>query len=445
MALPTIKALRGFLIDAPSPGKLRAVRDGAILIESGKILDAGEFERISNLPEAQGVIWQHSPECILIPGLIDTHTHLPQYPAVGREEPALLPWLERHIFPLERNFTPKVAAEQAPAFFQELARQGTTCASIYTTIFEDSCNACFEAAESFGIRAILGKVMMDRLTYGSLPTDKILSISLEETRRLAKKWHGFDGGRLEYAVSPRFAISCTAELMRGAADIAREVGCYVQTHLSENPDEVRQVRELFPNSPSYTAVYDECGLLTEKTILGHCVHLSDAEIGLLAERGSIVAHCPTANLFLRSGLLPYAKLKATGVRLTLGTDVAAGSDLNLWRVMRSAIETQIARSFSDPDTVIPSSSEVFYHATLGAATALGKSHLLGTFDPGKEADFVVLDLAAIHPRGRHPNLNADLTAEQILSLFVYRGGPEATRETWVCGRPIYTAPPPALL
>lgn len=437
-------ALRGFLLDSPDGKSLRGIRDGAILLEDGRILDAGEYTRLKNLPEARGLPWLFGAGCALIPGLIDLHAHLPQYPAVARRESALLPWLERHIFPLERQFNAATARRVAPAFFTELARNGTTLAVLYAAIYEDSCHECFLAAEKSGLRAILGKVMMDRGSYGSLEPEKIPAVSLAETRRLIQRWHGTANGRLEYAVSPRFAVTCSGELLRDAARLANETGTYIQTHLSENHDEIARVRELFPEQPSYTAVYADCGLTGPRSIFGHCLHLAPDEISLLRDSGSIIAHCPTSNLFLRSGILPWGPLRDAGIPMGLGSDVAAGPELNLWQVMRSALESQTARSFFQ-DTPVPSPTELFSLATTAAARALGKENELGSLDPGKSADLVVLDLASIIPGGRRPNFDADYSAEELLSLLIYRGGPHATLATYVEGRRVYSAPEASLL
>lgn len=444
MPITSIKALRGFLIDSPHPGRLRGIRDGALLIEDGKILDAGEFERLALLPEAEGVIWQHSPESILIPGLVDIQTHIAQYPAVGRSEATLEAWRERHIDRLERDFTPRVAAEQSPAFFQELARAGTTCAVITTPIQAESCAECFSAAETFGIRAIMGKRLRDR-GGDARPLEKTAAGAVEETRRLIDRWHGRDGGRLEYVVCPESAATCSETLLRAIGALVRERGVYSQISACGRQAGVGRTAELFPEQNGGLEVLERCGLVTTRTIVTGSQELTEAGIGRLIESGGIFGHCPSADLFLRSGLFPLTGISKAGGRIALGSNVAAGAELSLWRVMRSVIETQIMMAYSDPATAIPTAAAVFHLATQGAAQALGKGELFGTFDPGKDADLVVLDLAAVHPAGRHPNLSADLSAEEIISLFIFRGSPVATRETWVRGRPVYSAPVPGLL
>jgi guanine deaminase len=204
------------------------------------------------------------------------------------------------------------------------------------------------------------------------------------------------------------------------------------------------VRNQFPWAADYTDVYEKCGLLSPRTVLGHCIHLNARERERLAATGASVAHCPTANLFLRSGILALDTLRAAGVRTGLGSDVAAGPELNMWRVMRGCIEAQKARSFYEKDTQVPTPADALHLATQAAAEALGKGRTIGSFDIGKEADMTVMDFGALLPYRKSSKAANDLTAEDVVSLCVYRGGPEATIETFVRGRSVYQAPAPEL-
>jgi guanine deaminase len=267
---------------------------------------------------------------------------------------------------------------------------------------------------------------------------------LQESVRLCKKWNGANQGLLGYAFSPRFALGCSEDLMRGAADLAEKHGARLQTHLAENPDEVARIREQFPWARDYTDVYERCGLLGPRTLLGHCIHLSDREREVLAATGSQVAHCPTANLFLQSGIMPLDQFLGDGIRVGLGSDVAAGPELNLWQVMRSAIESQKARSFYERGVVAPSPADVLHLATQGGARALGKGEQIGSLEIGKEADLTVVDYGALLPGRAGAKAVADLGAEDVLSLCIYRGGPHATVETFVRGQSVWRAPNPGL-
>jgi guanine deaminase len=439
-----LTGIRGFLIDAPEYGRLRAWPDGALVIDGGLIAEIGDYAELSKRPRTQPIRWRHSDRVAVFPGLIDIHSHVPQYPAVARGTSELLPWLQQYIFPLEREFAGGRAKREATAFFTELARQGTTTAMLYTAIFEDSCDAAFQAAAHSGLRVIMGKMMMDLGSYGTLEATQIVSTSLQETERLCRTWHGGAGGLLEYAVSPRFAIACSEEMMRAAAALAAKHGTYIQTHLSENLGEIERVREMYPWARDYTDVYHGCGLLTPRTVLGHGVHLSDAERGMIAEAGSAIAHCPTANLFLSSGIFALDTARRAGLRVGLGTDVAAGPELNLWRVMRCAIESQKARSFYEPRVEIPTPTAALHLATQGGAEALGKCGIIGSFEIGKEADLAVIDYQALLPYRRAARGVDDLTASDIVSLCIYRGGPEIVLETFVRGQSVYRALAPEL-
>lgn len=436
--------LRGCLLDAPTPSQLRSRRDGVIIIENGKITEVGDYVHLGKKPRSKPVRWLHYPHTAIFPGLIDLHTHVPQYPVVARGKGQLLDWLHGYIFPREKSFTGPAGQREAAAFFPELARHGTTTAMLYGAIFEDSCDAAFAAAAKAGLRVILGKMMMDVGTYGSLQPRKVISVSLLESERLCRKWHGQQDGLIEYAMSPRFALACSERLMTEAAALANQLGCYIQTHLAETREECERVRHMYPGSRDYTDVYEKCGMLGPKTIFGHGIYLSDRERKAIAAAGAAIAHCPTANLYLSSGIMPLGENLAAGIRIGLGTDVAAGPELDLWQVMRSAIEVQKARSFTDPSVSVPTPAHVLHLATQGAAEALGKGHLIGSLEVGKEADITMMDLGPLLPYRASAMKFEDLTPEDALNLCIYRGGPHAVLETFVRGRSVYRSAEPKL-
>lgn len=452
-----LRGLRGQVLDSPAFGQLRSWADGAVIFDSGRglIVEVGDYDTLFRRRRDRPVRWLEpgtdagaepsaatgffsstptpAPARIICPGLIDVHAHLPQYPSSGRGQGELLPWLRAYIFPLEREFNAARAREDAPRFFHALARHGTTSAMLYAAIYDESCEAAFLAAERSGLRITLGKVMMDVGSYGDLPPEKIISISLAQSERLCRRWHGASGGLLAYAFSPRFAVSCSEELMCGAAGLAATYGAPIQTHLAENLAELERVRQLFPTAKDYTDVYDRCGLLTPRTVLGHCLHLSDRELTVLAGRGAKVAHCPTANFFLTSGLLPLDRVLRAGIGVGLGTDVGAGTELNLWQVMRAALETQKARSYYERDVHLLNPAEAFFLGTQGGAETLGLGAVVGSLEPGKEADLLVIDRADL---GAYGDPGA-LDPHETVSLCIYRGGPHATLATYVRGRAVY--------
>src|SRR5256885_6235024 len=411
------------------------------MVENGQKAGIGDYDDLRRL-QRQPIHWIDRGPVANFPGLIDCHTHLPQYSAVARGESELLPWLRQHIFPVEREFTGPKARAEAPQFFHELARHGTTTAMVFTAIYEDSCEIGFEAAKESGLRVILGKMMMDIGSYGPLQPKKVVSVSLLESERLCRKWHRAENGRLEYAFSPRFAVTCSEKLMRGAAEMAARFDAYLQTHLAENREELEKVHHLYMSARDYTHVYEKCGMLTTHTVLGHCIHINPREIAAIAAAQSSVAHCPSSNLFLGSGLMKLDQLLKAGINVGLGSDVAGGPELNMWQVMRAAIEVQKARSAYEPNLRPLRPSESFYLGTHGGARALGKANIVGTLDPGKEADLIVVDLPALLPYPNQAAL-AGLAAEDIVALCIYRGGPQANLETYVRGKCIYQAPSPA--
>jgi guanine deaminase len=434
--------IRGFVIDAPEFGTLRGWQRGAVIVENGRIAAVGDYDDLRRIQRSTPVRWTDRGAVAIFPGLIDCHTHLPQYSAVARGESELLPWLRQHIFPVEREFTGPKARAEAPQFFHELARHGTTTAMVYAAIYEDSCEIGFEAAKESGLRVILGKMMMDIGSYGQLQPKKVVSVSLLESERLCRKWHRAEEGRLEYAFSPRFAVTCTEKLMRGAAEMAGRFDAYLQTHLSENREEIEKVHHLYMGARDYTHVYEKCGMLTPKTVLGHCIHLNPREIAAIAAAQATVAHCPSSNLFLGSGLMKLDQLMKAGIAVGLGSDVAAGPELNMWQVMRAAIDVQKARTAYEPNLRALHPSEAFYLGTQGGACALGKANIIGTLDVGKEADLLVVDLSAVAPYPKDRRALEHLSTEDVLALCIYRGNAPANLETYVRGKCVYQVPNP---
>ena len=374
---------------------------------------------------------------VLMPGLIDLHAHLPQLPNAGVGAGLhLLAWLERYIFPLEREFDEATADRVAPAAFRAFARAGTTTVVAYGAIWQPSLDACFRAAEAHGIRAVLGKVMMDRLSYDiEREPQEVLELSVRQSTELCARWHGADDGRLSYAFSPRFAVSCSAEMLAESARLARETGAYWQTHLSEDVNELAEVHRLFPDASDYTDVYDRAGGLRPGAILAHAVHLSDREIGRLAESGAAIAHCPASNLFLASGAMPLGRYLQAGLVVGLGSDVAAGPEGSLFSVMRAGAYTQNALHALGM-AVHPAMPPIEWLrlATLGGARALGLEDRIGSVEVGKEADLIVVDPATTLPLADGVAAREHDGPDEILSRLIYRIQPDTVRGAWVRGR-----------
>lgn len=371
---------------------------------------------------------------VVMPGMVDLHVHLPQLPNAGVGAGLdLLTWLGRHIFPLEQAWAdPAVAARVASAAFRAFARAGTTTALAYGTVFAASMDAAFEAAEAHGIRAILGKVMMDRMTYDeSIDPSTILDRSLRESADLAARWHGAADGRLGYAVTPRFAVSCSADMLRESAALAAATGAWWQTHVSEDQHEIAEVGRLFPEAIDYLDVYDRAGGLGARTVLAHGVHLSDREIARMAETGTRLAHCPASNLFLASGVMPLARYLEAGLVIGLGSDVAAGPDLSIFSAMRVGTYVQNAlRVVGGEQRASLGPLDWLRMGTLEGARALGLDTVTGSIEPGKEADLILVDPSYIAPI---PGVTDDLPAD-LMSRLIFRGHPDMVRAAWVRGR-----------
>jgi guanine deaminase len=370
---------------------------------------------------------------VLMPGLVDLHAHLPQLPNAGLGAGMdLLAWLERYVFPLERAFDVPAAERIAPAAWRAFAAVGTTTAMVYGAVYEASLDATFRAAEAHGIRAIVGKVMMDRVTYDpTIDPSTILDRTLAETARLIERWHGVDDGRLRYAVTPRFAVSCTAELLRESAALAASTGTYWQTHVSEDQGEIAEVARLFPEALDYVDVYDRAGGLGERTVLAHAVHLSDRELGRLVETRTRVAHCPISNLFLASGVMPLGRYLDAGLSLGLGSDVAGGPDLSIFGVMRVGFYAQNARRVAGVEQGrVLGPLDWLRLGSLGGAEALGLGDVIGSLEAGKEADVIAVDPAYAAPI---PGV-VDDDPEDLASRLIFRAHPDMVRAAWVRGR-----------
>ena len=410
------------------------LEDGVVVVDAdGRIaaVDAWDASAVGGPGLADAVVdlrpW------LLLPGLVDLHAHLPQLPNAGLGLGLdLLPWLERYIFPLERAFDAATAERLAPQAFRAFAGAGTTTVLLYGAVYEASLEATFQAAERHGIRAIIGKVMMDRIRYDEiLPDDAVLETSLRESADLCARWHMRDAGRLRYAFTPRFALSCSPEMLRRSAELAAATGAYWQTHLSEDRGEMAAVSLLFPDAIDYTDVYDRAGGLGPRTIMAHAIHLSERELLRLAETGTRIAHCPESNLFLGAGVMPLARYLEAGLIVGLGSDVAGGPDLSIFRQMRAASQSQaMRRAMRDGEGPQLDPLGLLRLGTLNGARALGLENVTGSIEVGKEADLIALDPAVTDPV---PGADVEDPVE-LVSRLIFRTHPAMVRAAWVRGR-----------
>ena len=428
-ALPPF-ALRARLLSPLADGGFLDEPDGLLEVDA-----AGRMTRVGPWDEASPVSAIDLRPMVLMPGMVDLHAHLPQIPNAGLGSGLdLLTWLDRYIFPLERAYDRSVAERQAPAAFGAFAAAGTTTVVTYAALWPDSTDAAFAAAEKHGIRAVIGKVMMDRLTYDTaIDPGEILETSLRQADELATRWHGAAGGRLHYAFTPRFAISCTEEMLRESALLAAHHGAYWQTHLSEDVGEIGEVGRLFPAACDYLDVYDRVGALGARSILAHAVHLSDREVARLVESDSRVAHCPASNLFLSSGMMPLGAYRAAGMTIGLGSDVAAGPEVSIFSVMRAGAVTQRALEVTGTGDRAHGLRPLDWIrlGSLDGARVLGLDADIGSLEIGKEADVIAIDPRFMNPL---PTDDPPSTADDIASRLVFRPHPNMVRGAWVRGR-----------
>ncbi len=402
--------------------------DALTVIDGGTIKITGPYQDVSvQIDPALPIT--HYPDAILVPGFIDTHIHYPQTQMIAAFGEQLLEWLNKYTFVVEQQFSDKKhASEVAAVFLRELLRAGTTTAAVYCTVHPESVDAFFEESERFNTRMIAGKVLMDRhAPEGLLDTAES---GYRESKALIGKWHG--KGRQLYAITPRFAASCSDAQLAGAARLWKEhPGTYMQTHLSENTCEIDWVAELHPDRRDYLDVYHHAGLTGPRAIFGHGIHLSEEELCRCHRTGSALAHCPTSNLFLGSGLFRAfdAKNPKRPVRLGIGSDVGAGTSFSPLQSLNEAYKVAALNQTR------LTAAHAFYLATRGGAEALYLEDKIGSIKPGFEADLAVLDLKAtplIDFRLRH----CDSVMDQLFVLMTL-GDDRAVRATYVAGELVY--------
>jgi guanine deaminase len=398
-------ALRGDLLDfvaAPA----RADRDSPavrfrpdhwLLIEGAHIVGAQ-----SAAPDTGWQRIDHAGKLVL-PGFIDTHVHSAQLDVIGSWGAQLLDWLETYTFPAEHRMAEAAQARQGSQLFVDaLLAHGTTSAVVFPTVHKTSVDALFEAALQRGMRLIAGKVLMDRHAPKTLCDDiDDVDGAERDCHELIERWHG--KGRLAYAVTPRFApTSSDAQLAMAGRLLASRAGLYMQTHVAENPDEVRWVAELFPDARSYLDVYARHGLLNPRSVLAHGIWLDDADRARLHSHGAQIAFCPSSNLFLGSGLFGWAAAEDAGVAISLASDVGGGTSLSMQRTMADAYKVQALAGTR------LTAWALLHAATRGAAHALALSHEIGSLEGGTSADLCVWDWAGGAVARRRQQVARDL-------------------------------------
>jgi len=416
-------------------GAVEHVPDGLLMIEDGHVAWLRPASE-ARVPDGVPVVERSGK--LVVPGFVDTHVHYPQVDVIASHGTQLLDWLERYTFPAEMRFADVDHARATAAFFLDtLLANGTTTALVFATVHPQSVDAFFGEALARNLRMISGKVLMDRHAPRALLDTP--DSARDESRRLIRDWHG--KGRLGYAVTPRFAPTSTPEQLAVAGALLDEYpDVHLHTHLAENADECDWVATLFPDAIDYLGVYERHGLVRRRSVFAHAIHLPHDAWRRLARAEAAVAHCPTSNLFIGSGLYDLRAADAARVRTGLGTDVGGGDSFSLLRTLNEAYKVQqLQRHTVSPERML-------YLATLGGARALDLEASIGNFRPGKEADLVVLDDAATPLLARRSAMARTRSAastsdraggwqERLFALMML-GDERAVAETRIMGRAV---------
>lgn len=410
-------AYRGSVLTPSTNGGLVHVPDALVVVGTD-----GRIESVRATADGPFPGFVHDLSgSLLVPAFVDAHLHVPQTRVIGSATGPLLDWLSSTVFPEEARFRDRAYADEvADEFVGRCLAVGTGTIAAFSSSSATATSAAFDALLTRGLRGVVGLTLMDTNCPEALavPADQAMA----EARELCDRYHGADDGRVAFAVTPRFAISCTEALMRSAGELARERDLVVQTHVAENDKEGAETLALFPWAKDYLDVYDKVGLLGRRTLLAHSIHLSESEWDRVAERGASVVHCPDSNFFLGSGRMRLGEALRRGVRVALGSDVAAGRTFDMRRAIGHAYDNALA--IGEPRTL----DELFRAATLGGAEVLGWGDKIGSLEPGKEADFAVLALPRWFDR---------TSRKEALRAACFGSEFAPVRRTYVRGRLVY--------
>lgn len=408
-------------------GALEAFDDGALAFDGGQIVACGDSrEVLERHPGAEVIDARGS---ILLPGFVDCHVHYPQIGVIGAMGLGLMDWLSSRTLPEEARLADEgYARSVAATFVRALAANGTTTALVFGSHFPAAQEALFSAAEASGLRIASGLVVSDRGLLPELHSTPEEAVAASQA--LIERWHGH--GRLRYAVSPRFSVSCSEAMLSACGEVARAApGLLITSHLNESEGELALVHELFPRAADYLTTYEDAGLVGRRSVFAHDVHPRGPELERLAAAGAAIAHCPSSNAFLGSGLFPLARHRSAGVRVALGTDVGAGTSLSMLSEALMAYQLQRLA----PEPVLLSPGELLHLATAAGAAALGVDDETGDLRPGKSADFVLI----------RPPSDSTLSAalaradsmEEILGVVFTLAREEAITEVRVAGELVW--------
>ncbi len=401
-------------------GVVEHYRHGAVLVEGGKISWVGPADHVA---PPIGVETFHYGEKLIMAGFVDAHLHYPQTAMIASWGKRLIEWLNTFTFPEETRFGDAQYADLiAKRYFDLAVGHGTTSMCSYATIHPESVNAFFSEGQRRGIRAYAGKTCMDRNAPDGLRDDA--QSSYDDSKALAEKWHGKD--RLGYVITPRFSPTSSPEQLEALGALwAEKPDCLMQTHISEQLEEIAWVRQLFPDARDYLDTYERYGLLGKNAVYGHAIHLTEREKARLLETGAGLAHCPTSNTFIGSGVFDLKGLSDAGQNIGLATDIGGGSSFSMLRTMAAAYEIgQLNGTALHP-------AELLWLATCGSAKVLHADDLIGNLAAGMEADIVVLDLSST-PAIAQRHAEADTIWESIFPTIMM-GDDRAISDVFIAG------------
>ncbi|XP_043831042.1 guanine deaminase isoform X1 [Dromiciops gliroides] len=440
---PLAHIFKGTFVHSTWTSPMEVLRDHILGVsEAGKIV----FLEHASQQEKLATEWGFTPIEVrelsihefFIPGLVDTHIHAPQYMFAGSNvDLPLLDWLKQYTFPTENKFSNKDFAEEVyTRVVRRTLKNGTTTACYFGTIHTDSSLRLADITDKFGQRAFVGKVCMDM--NGAFPEYKeTTEESVKETERFVDEMLKKEYTRVKPIVTPRFSLSCSETLMHKLGDIAKDHKLHIQSHISENPDEVEAVKNLFPNYKNYTDVYDKNNLLTDKTVMAHGCYLSEEELKVFEERGASISHCPNSNISISSGFLNVLNVLKHNVKLGLGTDVAGGYSSSMLDAIRKTIMIANVLYMKKINEKSLTLKEVFRLATLGGSQVLGLDDVIGNFEVGKEFDALL-----INPKASDSPIDlfyGDLTgelSEAVIQKFFYLGDDRNIDEVYVSGKQV---------
>lgn len=412
-----------------NPESVRYTEKGAVLLADGHIVWTGQAgDEPADL--SAGAARHDYGDNLILPGFVDGHVHYPQIGVIASFGAQLLDWLEKYTFPEEARFSdPDYADRTAKLFLDLLLANGTTTAAVYCTVHPESADAFFAESSARNLRMIAGKILMDRNAPDNV-RDTAQS-GYDETKLLIEKWHG--QGRNLYAVTPRFAPTSTPAQLEACGTLMSEFSdIYLQSHVSENTEEVKWVAELFSDARSYLDVYGRFGMLGARALYGHAIHMDDADLAQAAGTDTKFVHCPTSNLFIGSGLFRMQETRAAGVDVMLGCDVGGGTSLSPFATMKAAYEIAQFSGYS----LTP--EEAFWLSTSGGAETLSLGDRIGKLQPGYEADLVVLDVNST-PIIRQRMDRADSLRDMLFTQMILADD-RAVRATYAAGGLVYRAP-----